>query len=95
MNRTSGGGPFGQRPDRAASSPTRDKRSMAAQILGQAYVLGATTSSWTTRTPSSRSPTTLVERRELFGDELVEMLDGAKLQMPTIDYASEDAWPKM
>jgi hypothetical protein len=31
----------------------------------------------------------------VFGDELVEILDGAKLQMPAIDYASEDAWPKM
>jgi hypothetical protein len=37
----------------------------------------------------------LVVRREVFGDELVEILDGAKLKMPEIDYASEDAWPKM
>ena len=34
-------------------------------------------------------------RREVFGDELVEILDGARLQMPEIDYANEDAWPKM
>jgi hypothetical protein len=37
----------------------------------------------------------LVVRREVFGDELVEILDDAKLQMPEIDYSSEDAWPKM
>ena len=28
-------------------------------------------------------------------DELVEILDGAKLAMPEIDYANEDAWPTM
>ena len=30
----------------------------------------------------------LVERRELHGDEVVELLDGAKLVMPEIDYAT-------
>ena len=37
----------------------------------------------------------LVERREVFGDELVEILDGVNLKKPEIDYAKEDAWPTM
>ena len=37
----------------------------------------------------------LVERKEIFGDDLVALLDGAKLTMPEIDYANEDAWPTM
>ena len=32
---------------------------------------------------------------ESHGPELVAILDGAKLTMPVIDLASEDAWPKM
>ena len=37
MNRTSGGGPFDREPDRRRALD-RDKRRLAAQILGQAYV---------------------------------------------------------
>jgi hypothetical protein len=37
----------------------------------------------------------LVVRREVFGDELVEILDSAKLKMPELDYANEDVWPTM
>ena len=37
----------------------------------------------------------LVERREVFGDELVEILDGVNLRMPALDLSEEDTWPKM
>jgi hypothetical protein len=34
-----------------------------------------------------------VERRELFGDELVEILESAKLKAPELDLTKEAAWP--
>nr|MBA2331986.1 hypothetical protein [Actinomycetota bacterium] len=37
----------------------------------------------------------LVERRELFGDDLVRVLDRAQLELPPVDLAEEDSWPKM
>ena len=72
----------------------RDKRRLAAQILGQAYV-SAHNLVVHNKDAVEKIADELVVRREVFGDELVEILDGAKLQMPEIDYASEDAWPTM
>ncbi len=93
MNRTSGGGPFTENPI-AGVLNDRDKRALAAQILGQAYV-SAYNLVRHNKDAVERIADELVERREVFGDELVEILDGAKLTMPVIDYASEDAWPTM
>ena len=35
----------------------------------------------------------LIEKRELFGDELVEILESARLRIPKIDLSQEKAWP--
>ena len=43
----------------------------------------------------SRIADELVERREMFGDELVQVLDRAQLEMPPVDLSKEDSWPKM
>ncbi|MGZ8717083.1 MAG: hypothetical protein ACXWYO_08245, partial [Gaiellaceae bacterium] len=72
----------------------RDKRALAAQILGQAYV-SAYNLIRHNRAAVEKIADELVVRREVFGDELVEILDNAKLVMPEIDYSSEDAWPTM
>ena len=93
MNRTSGGGPFSDNPI-AGVLGDRDKRQTAAQILGQAYV-SAHNLVLHNKDAVEKIADELVVRREVFGDELVEILDGAKLQLPAIDYANEDAWPKM
>ena len=93
MNRTSGGGPFSDNPI-AGVLGDRDKRQTAAQILGQAYV-SAHNLVLHNKDAVEKIADELVVRREVFGDELVEILDDAKLQMPAIDYANEDAWPKM
>ena len=37
----------------------------------------------------------LVEHREVFGDDLVRILDGVGLEKPEIDLAKEDVWPRM
>jgi hypothetical protein len=38
---------------------------------------------------------TLIERRELYGDELVRLLDSVGLHKPTIDLTNEETWPKL
>ena len=93
MNRTSGGGPFAENPI-AGVLNDRDKRALAAQILGQAYV-SAYNLIRHNKDAVEQIADTLVAKREVFGDELVEILDAAKLEMPPIDYADEDTWPRM
>jgi hypothetical protein len=36
-----------------------------------------------------------VEHREVFGDDLVRILDGVGLEKPEIDLEKEEAWPRM
>jgi ATP-dependent Zn protease len=93
MSRTSAGGPFAQDPI-AGVLNDRDKRRMVAQILGQAY-LHAHTVVEHNRAAVGRIADTLVERKELFGDELVELLDGQALEHPQVDLLDEDTWPKI
>jgi ATP-dependent Zn protease len=93
MNRTSGGGPFAGDPIGGVLGD-RDKRRMAAQILGQAYV-AAYALVLHNREAVERIADALVEKRELFGDELLELLERAELERPEIDFADEASWPKM
>ena len=37
----------------------------------------------------------LVHKREMFGDELIEVLEQQKLVKPELDYTREETWPKM
>jgi hypothetical protein len=93
MNRTSGGGPFTENPI-AGVLGDGDKRRLAGQILGQAYV-SAYNLIRNNKEAVEKIADELVVRREVFGNELVEMLDNAKLKMPEIDYADEETWPEM
>jgi cell division protease FtsH len=70
------------------------KRRAAAQILGQAY-LTAVCLVRHNREQVLRVAETLVERKELHGDEVVEVLDAAHLQAPHIDVTDETIWPKL
>jgi ATP-dependent Zn protease len=92
MNRTGGGGPFDQNPI-AGVLGDPDKRRMAAQLLGQAYV-AAYNLVLHNKDAVERIADALVEKRELFGDELLELLDGQQLQLPELDYAKESTWPR-
>ena len=35
----------------------------------------------------------VIEKKEIYGDELVRLLDGANLQIPSVDLTDEKAWP--
>ena len=37
----------------------------------------------------------VIEKQELYGDELVRLLDSAKLEAPQVDLTNEDAWPRL
>jgi ATP-dependent Zn protease len=70
------------------------KRRAAAQILGQAY-LTAVCCVRTNREAVARVADALVERKELYGDEVVELLEAAAPRPPSIDVLDEDIWPKV
>jgi ATP-dependent Zn protease len=93
MNRTSGGGPFDQNPI-AGVLNDRDKRTMVAQILGQAYVR-AHNVILHNKEGVERIADELVERKELYGDDLLALLERQQLTAPEIDYGDAQAWPRI
>jgi hypothetical protein len=93
MNRTRGSADFHADPI-ASVLRDPDKRALAAQILGQAFVT-ATNFVMHNKPSVEQIAQRLIERRELFGDELVDLLNEQPLVKPPLDYAKEDAWPRM
>jgi cell division protease FtsH len=70
------------------------KRKAAAQILGQAY-LTAVCCVRANREAVARVADALVQHKELYGDEVVELLDAADPKPPAIDVLDEEIWPKV
>jgi len=93
ISRTGGGGPFGENPV-AAVLGDRDKRAIASQIVGQAYV-AAHNVILANRDAVEKIADVLADRRELFGDELLSLLESAQLTIPEVDLSEESAWPTM
>jgi ATP-dependent Zn protease len=93
MNRTRGSADFHADPI-AAILGDPYKQAVAAQILGQAYVMAVNLVA-ANRTAVEAIATRLTEKRELYGDELVDLLDEQQLVAPQLDYTKEETWPKM
>jgi ATP-dependent Zn protease len=93
MNRTKGSADFHGDP---IASILNDpyKRTLAAQILGQAYVI-AYNFILVNKAAIERIATKLVTEREIYGDDLLELLDSQKLQRPDVDFTKDETWPKM
>ena len=91
MNRASGD--F-QHDSIAAVLRDFDKRALAAQIIGQAY-LNAYNLVLQNKEAVEKIAETLIARRELYGDELVELLNSVGLKEPKIDLTRETAWPTL
>jgi ATP-dependent Zn protease len=93
MNRTRGSADFHADPIAAI---LRDpfKQSIAAQILGQAYVIAVSLVA-ANKTAVDAIAARLAEKRELYGDDLVELLDAQQLVKPEIDYTKDETWPTM
>jgi ATP-dependent Zn protease len=92
MNRLSGGPVMGDVIGGALND--RYKRKAAARILGQAYIT-ALACMRHNREAVARVASTLMERRELYGDEVTDVLNAACLEAPEIDLLDEDLWPKV
>jgi ATP-dependent Zn protease len=92
MNRARGA----QEQGDAVASILRDgsKQRAAAQILGQAY-LTALALIRHNREQTLRIADVLVERKELHGDEVVDVLDAEDLEAPVIDITDEALWPRI
>jgi ATP-dependent Zn protease len=93
MNRAGSPGLLGDNPIGAVlGSP--DKKRAAAQILGQAYVTAYALMD-ANRDGLGRIADALVERKELHGDEVGELLDSVGLVRPEIDMMDPDTWPRV
>jgi cell division protease FtsH len=93
MNRTGAGGPFSHDPI-AGVLGDREQSAMVAELLGQAYIAAHNLIAHN-RPGVEHVADTLVARRELHGDEILELLESAKLQVPDIDMTKDEAWPKL
>jgi hypothetical protein len=70
------------------------KRRAAAQILGQAYITAACCVRHN-REAVARVADALVQKQELYGDEVVALLEAANPKPPKIDILDETIWPKI
>ncbi len=93
MARSGGGAPFDADPIASVLGDPA-KRTVAAQILGQAYVT-AHNLAVTNRAGIEAIADALEERREIMGDELLHLLDSAQVKIPEIDLGDESAWPPL
>ena len=93
MRRAGSGGPFEADPIAGVLSD-RDKRQTAAQLLGQAY-MAAHVLVEANRDGVERVAAVLIERREMHGDEVVELLDGLELKVPETDLLEDTVWPRV
>jgi cell division protease FtsH len=93
MNRTSGGGPMQENPIASVLGDPH-KRAAVAQILGQAY-MKAYHLMLENKPAVDRVAGELVERREVYGDELLGLFQAQNIRVPKIDYEDEQSWPRI
>jgi cell division protease FtsH len=93
IGRTGGGQIFAVDPISAVLNDA-DKRATAAQILGQAYITAHHLMAQN-KERIAKIADELTARREIYGDELIELLERAQLEAPKIDYAEEATWPRI
>jgi ATP-dependent Zn protease len=93
MNRASSGSALEGDPVAAVLGDPA-KRAMVAQLLGQAFL----TAYWFVshnKDATDRVAEVLVEKRELFGNDVIDLLDSVNLTMPDIDVLDEANWPRI
>jgi ATP-dependent Zn protease len=91
MNRASGGSAL--MPDMmGAVLGSPDKRRSAAILLGQAYVLAYSLMA-TNHLQVEMIADRLSEEKEIYGDDVVRLLDSVGLTKPDIDLSDDSTWP--
>jgi hypothetical protein len=93
MNRAGGSGMMVQDPI-VSILRNQDKKRAAAQILGQAYVTAYALMS-ANRAGIDKIADVLVDRKELHGDEVGQLLDSVDLERPELDLMDPNTWPKV
>ena len=90
LNRTRSGGVQGD--PIAAILGDAYKREAAAQIAGQAFVI-AYNFIRLNENKVERVAEVLLEKQEIYGDELTGLLDAQKFEKPEIDWTKDESWP--
>jgi ATP-dependent Zn protease len=67
---------------------------MAAQIIGQAY-LRAYHLMLANKPAIETIANTLVEKREMYGNEVVALLNSLPVTVPEVDLLAEETWPRI
>jgi ATP-dependent Zn protease len=91
MNRTRGSADAHADPIASILGDPTKKRA-AAQMLGEAYVT-AYNFILTNKDKVENVANQLVEKRELYGDKLIEILDAQQFTKPEIDWTKDETWP--
>jgi ATP-dependent Zn protease len=91
MNRARGGADFHGDPI-AAILQDPAKRALTAQMLGQALVV-AYNFIRANHDKVEAVAEKLIEEREIYGDELIALLDAQNFVKPEIDWTKEESWP--
>jgi hypothetical protein len=91
MRRAGSGGPFNDDPI-GGTLNDRDKRKAVAALLGQAYVTAYVTVA-ANKEQVEKIAEELIQRREMHGDEVVELLETVGLTRPSVDLLDEKTWP--
>jgi hypothetical protein len=93
MHRSGGGSAFDDDGmSRALGDP--DKRRLAAGLLGQAFVVAYNTVRQN-KAGTDHVADELMRRGELYGQEVVDLLESANLTKPEIDLLDEATWPRI
>jgi hypothetical protein len=69
-----------------------DKKKNAAEILGQAYIRAYNTM-LQNKPGAEHIAAVVMDKRELYGDEVVRLLDASGLKAAEYDLLDEKAWP--
>ncbi|MGH2892838.1 MAG: AAA family ATPase [Solirubrobacteraceae bacterium] len=93
MNRASGGGAFNENAMGAVLGDGA-KRTAAAELLGQAYVTAYALMA-ANRGALDAIADALVQRKELHGDEVGDLLDSVDLTRPELDLMNPATWPEL
>ena len=67
---------------------------MAARLVGHAYLVTYKFAEQN-RAAISQVADVLVERRELNGDEITELMDSLHMKPAVVDYLEERTWPRL
>ena len=92
MNRAQSGGMMGDPIAAVLGDP--GKKKAAARIIGQAY-LTALEAVRHNKDSVLQVADELYTRKELYGDDVVAVLEAADVEAPVIDITEEAIWPKL